>query len=136
MNEANQGSAAIGAGSSGNYPGLNRLEYFLWLLGVIVIGGIVAGLLSVVDESAFWIGYAGLVIGMLYIGMLRMDNLGSTRWLVLLSFVPLLNLVYSIYALAYPPGYQQHKELDTTTYVIIGIFVVLIIIPIAAIAVG
>jgi uncharacterized membrane protein YhaH (DUF805 family) len=56
-----------------------------------------------------------------YFGLMRLLNLGMSRWWYLANFVPILNLWISYRSFACPAGYAYHKKLDG-----VGIFLALI----------
>jgi hypothetical protein len=48
----------------------------------------------------------------IYYGLLRLVNLGMSRWWYLANFVPILNLWIGYRCFVCPAGYAYHKKLD------------------------
>ena len=49
----------------------------------------------------------------LAITAMRLTNIGENPWLAAVLFVPFLSFILMLYCLAVPPGYRQHKQMDT-----------------------
>ena len=62
-----------------------------------------------------------MLIIVIYFSLMRLVNLGMSRWWFLGSFVPLLNLWVGYRCFACPAGYAVHKKLDGA-----GIFLAII----------
>ncbi len=117
----------------GTYPGFRRLPYFLASIGlqVVYLIGIAAFAAS---ESVAALGAVVLVMlaGAIYIGIQRLKNIGDNPFWILGIIVPLLNLYVGVRMLAMPEGYADHKTMDTAAKWILGIFVGLFVVGIAA----
>ncbi len=101
------------------YGGLRRGKYALYLLGMMVIAFIpFLGLITLIlSPIAAWH---------------RMKNVGYHPALGLLILVPIANLWAALICLAAQTGYRDSRKLDTTGKVILGIFIGLIVLVIAA----
>ncbi|EDM26351.1 hypothetical protein LNTAR_19807 [Lentisphaera araneosa HTCC2155] len=99
--------------------GIGRGRYWLYLfLANLVFYGIVIALALVTEGqinnallSGLYIVYLGALI---YTIIKRLRNLGSSAWLFLLSFVPLINIWLGYRLSCCPAGYADHRQLDST----------------------
>ena len=125
--------ASEGAGEvdlSEQWPGARRRGYifFVVLLPVLwniaTIFGATLTTRLVDPNIASLIIMAGsivMLIIVIYFSLMRLVNLGMSRWWFLGSFVPLLNLWVGYRCFACPAGYAVHKKLDGA-----GIFLAII----------
>jgi len=121
------------------YPGLGRLAYFLSVFGISIV---FYAILFVVVFASFRAssasgasnGGAGMGVGLLLVGLLffavslflavrRVTNLGMSRWAVLWSLVPVMNVWIYWRMMACPAGYEDHRTLDTAGKVITGVWI-------------
>ena len=118
---------------SAKWPGATRRVYLFatWVLPVIVAAAF-TGLAWFLfdpenpDDAAvipLLYGIASLaVFGLvIYVWLLRFQNLGMSRWWILGAFVPLLNLWLGYRTLCCPAGYEYHRKLDG-----IGVFLAIL----------
>lgn len=108
-----------------SYPGLRRLPYVLYGIG-LTVALVVIGIL---DSSAYPFPLFVLVaylLGCLYLLYQRFRNQGVSGWWSLGIFIPLVNVYISLRAAAYPEGYAAHKRFDMAAKVIIGLTLALI----------
>lgn len=120
--------------SVAGYPGLTRMPYFLWMMG-LQLGGtaIMAALAAAVDPAlGVAVGYALLLGGFIYISVLRFRNQGASGWWSLGLFVPIFNFYVGIRALAYQEGYCEQGRLDRTGKVIVYLYVGSVLLVVAA----
>ena len=106
---------------TGEQPGLDRLNYFLATFGIIIgctIGTIWAGPQSVIAQILNIAMMIGLVIARVY----RLKNIGVSQWWSFLMYVPFVNLAFSIFVFAAPPGWGASRRLDGASYAIIAVF--------------
>jgi hypothetical protein len=97
-------------------PGLGRLTFF----GCLVAVSVVSGILTMSDPGAF----AGVFyIGSLVVMAFRAINIGHSAWYCLIALVPCANCFYFGYFFAVPPNYAKTKKMDTTGYVIVGVYI-------------
>jgi uncharacterized protein DUF805 len=108
------------------YPGLDRLKYFLATFGLIfacTAGIIWAGPQSMVGQILNVAMMIGLVVARVY----RLKNIGLSQWWSFLMYVPFVNLAFTIFVMAAPPGWAETRRFDRTGYTIIGVWVALVI---------
>lgn len=111
------------AGPVPQYDGLARLPFFLTTICI----GVAGGLCMLAPEPFGTVAYLATLAALIYAGCLRLANIGSTGWLIILMFLPVANIILSIYLQAYPPGYSNHRQLDTPAKVILGIYALVFI---------
>jgi hypothetical protein len=106
---AEQGKA-LGA----NYAGLGRPGYFFWCISLLAVGYVGFYSLGVIQEFAVLSLLVGIavVIGLFVIAILRLKNIGVSKWFILLTLIPLVNIVMNVCLLAFPTGYADHRNLD------------------------
>lgn len=123
-------SVKVMMGQEAEWPGARRRSFIIatmvfpvaWIfclpLGVSLLtsqlGPDVMAIVTIVAAFLPWI------VGV-YFGLMRLVNLGMSRWWYLANFVPILNLWISYRSFACPAGYAYHKKLDG-----VGIFLALI----------
>ena len=108
------------------YPGLDRLNYFLITFGLVLVlsaAMIWSGPQSVLGQVLNIALMIGLVIARVY----RLKNIGLSQWWSFLMYVPFVNLAFSLFVLAAPPGFGETRRFDRTGYAIIGIIVALFV---------
>ena len=107
------------------YGGIGRLAYFGYtiLVGIvaIILILIVAGALPQNPELLFVVQGAQFIAG-LFLACWRAKNLGANPWWGLTILIPLYNILVGIRLIAYPPGWEDHRQLDTPGKVIVGLF--------------
>lgn len=122
----------------GSYPGLRRLPYFLYSVGLnIAYSVVVAMFAGLAAESLSVTGILLFVVVIavsIYLLVKRLQNLGSNPWWAAAMFVPLLNIWIGLKTLAYPEGYDDHRTLDTAAKVIIALFVGAIVLSVGSVA--
>ncbi len=108
--------------SSGeSLPGASRLKYLfvmivfplLWLLVLAVVSTFLKpemGEKVLTSIASAALALPGLVF--IYITLMRLVNLGMSRWWILAHFVPLLNVWVGYRCFACPGGYAVRKKLD------------------------
>ena len=64
----------------------------------------------------------------------RLQNQGHSGWWVLGLIVPILNIAVSVKCIAAPEGYADHKTLDTSGKIVVGLLLAAIVLTVAAIA--
>ncbi len=122
----------------GDYPGIKRLPYFLLVLGIsfglAFLMGIVGAIIG--SNETFGVMYwttQVVVMGVsIFLGVRRLQNIGTSGWWILLSIVPLVNMIVGIALLALPTGYADHRQMDTAGKVVIGIMIGLFVLSIVA----
>ena len=101
------------------YGGIGRGRYWLYIiLANLVFYGIVISLALIAEEQINNALLSGLYIvylaALIYTIIKRLRNLGSSSWLFLLSFVPLINIWLGYRLSCCPAGYADHRQLDST----------------------
>lgn len=133
------------------YPGIGRLQYFLYPIGLGFAAAILFGILGVVgsamggsgEGATIVVGILGILIYVaalvcgLMISVKRLQNLGMSGWMLLLYMVPILNIWISWRMTACPAGYDHHRQLDTAgkviTWLMVGLVVLYLVVLFAAI---
>lgn len=113
-----------------DYPGLRRLPYFGWYLIVQVI--YIAAVFAFPEPAALVAVVLFMLAASIYLLVQRLRNTGANGWWAAAMFVPLLNIYIGIKALAFPEGYDDHKQLDGPAKIIIGLVVGLMVLGIVA----
>lgn len=108
------------------YSGLNRGWYFAWVVGLMFFSAI-----SKTPES-IWI----FLILYLVVGGLRIMNFGRNPWLILLTIIPIVNVIIQYRLFAYPGGYCYTKVQDTTMKTVKGIYWTIIALFVLLIVIG
>ena len=124
-----------------DYPGIGRLKYYLYhflitlfvgaIFAIIMLGGLfgtatiaehaknsdAAGLTAIIGIISTY--FAGIFIPIFLWFLLiilndirRMQNTGASAWLLLLYFIPIVNLWVWWRLCCCPEGYEDHKKLD------------------------
>ncbi|MEP4076262.1 GYF domain-containing protein [Haloferula sp.] len=130
-----------------DYPGIGRLAYLGLQIGLSVVAYAIlfvailgAGAGNSPEGALIGVIVVVLiaVVGGLYIGVKRVQNLGMSGWAILWSFVPIISIWISWRMFACPAGYEHHKQLDTPgkilTGIMIGLFVLSVVVNIIAAA--
>ncbi len=114
--------------SAQQYGGFNRSRYFFWMLGLGVFGALAVAIPFLVKlDSGLVAGismalFIASTLGSFYPLVKRYQNQVASGWWALGSLVPILNIYVGIRALAYPPGYNQHKTFDGPAKIILALF--------------
>jgi uncharacterized membrane protein YhaH (DUF805 family) len=128
------------------YGGVRRLPYFGYLFGGYVILallqfglGLLAALtggmaLGAIPMWVFILPGAVYQILAIWVTAKRLQNQGHSGWWVLGLIVPILNIAVSVKCIAAPEGYADHKTLDTSGKVVVGLLLAAIVLTVAAIA--
>lgn len=120
-----------------DYGGIGRGAYFGLSVGAGIVNNVLQAVIIQADPGI------GIVVGLILslgitfaLAFYRLKNLGYGGAWALGMIVPFLNILVGLRCLACPEGYADHKTLDTTAKVIIGIFFGAIALVIIAIALG
>lgn len=131
-----------------DWPGTGRAGYFFGVLATALAAGFIQAYLT--PHAA---GYEKILAAIPWIGRLlilavaakRFVNLGMSRWWMLGTIVPFLNLWLGYRLFACPPGYGWHRKMDGLgiflaviywLFVAVGIIAVVLILLIAFGAAG
>lgn len=126
---------------AGQYPGIGRLVYFCLQFGIAIVSYVLLFVLIFASFTAssgsssslssavatglfiFFAVMAISMVGYIWIGVKRVQNLGMSGWAVLWSLVPIINIWIAWRMFACPAGYHDHKQLDTAGKVMTGLFI-------------
>jgi len=145
------GSVAEMMSREGAWPGARRRSFIsavilfpiVWSF-VLPLGSVfLTGLLGPEITGVIGIGAAflPLLVGV-YFGLMRLVNLGMSRWWYFANFVPILNLWIGYRCFACPAGYAYHKKLDgagvalAILYWLLVVLTVLVIVAVVALMLG
>jgi uncharacterized membrane protein YhaH (DUF805 family) len=118
-------------GEMGTFSGFNRLQYFLFSLA-IGVANFALGALFADAPVMIAVSMIAAIVASIYIVVMRLKNVGASPWWVLAFIVPLLNIYAGLMCVAFPEGYSQHKQLDGPAKIIIGLFLGVFVLGIAA----
>ena len=107
-------TSSLGGISRGLYLLLTMpINYFIWLpIDVSKFG---------LYDCLLFLTAAGLS---LLLAILRLYNIGVSRWWALIWGLPIVEYFFAIFCVAYPAGYAKTGKKDKFTYIIIGLSVV------------
>jgi hypothetical protein len=94
------------------YPGIDRQQYFLGKIGMIVVAVFVV---IVFGAGSPLIRVMGLLmlVATVVLDVLRLQNMGVSQWFAFIRFLPFGNLVLDIGLLSAQTGWAETKQLDT-----------------------
>ena len=94
------------------YPGIDRQQYFLGKIGMIVVTVFVV---IVFGPSSPLIRFMGLLmlVATVVLDVLRLQNMGVSQWFAFIRFLPFGNLVLDIGLLSAQTGWAETKQLDS-----------------------
>ena len=114
-----------------SYSGLRRLPFFGCSVGLTVL--YMVGLMLGGQEPTIALISVGLVlVGSIYLYVLRFRNQDSSGLWALGMFVPILNIYTGLRAMAFPEGYADHRTLDTPAKILIGVWLAFFVLGIGA----
>ena len=94
-----------------NYPGLDRLQYFLGKAGMIaavVFTVTVFGPESPVMQVVSLV----VVVASVVLDVMRLRNIGVSQWFVFLRFLPFGGLILDLGLITAQTGWAQDRQLD------------------------
>lgn len=113
--------AELATVDAGEYPGLDRLQYFLYSMGIGIANMVLTMMLM--DSPLSMVVMLAAIGASVWIIVQRLHNVGMNGWWTLAFIVPLLNIYVGLVCLAFPPGYKTHRTFDTAAKVLIGLFI-------------
>jgi uncharacterized membrane protein YhaH (DUF805 family) len=135
----------------GAWPGVRRRSFIcamilfpiVWSFVLPLGSTFLTGQLGPEITGVIGIGAAflPLLVGV-YFGLMRLVNLGMSRWWYFANFVPILNLWIGYRCFACPAGYAYHKKLDgagvalAILYWLLVVLTVLVIVAVVALWFG
>lgn len=110
------------------FGGIGRLQYFMrMLLLILAIFLIVIFSSGLGEPSLVVLLIAALLFIIFYIHTCakRIENIGTSKWWLLLILVPIANNLLGIALISLPEGFAHHKKMDTTGIVLAVLFGIL-----------
>ncbi len=104
------------------HPGFGRLGYAIFVFGIALFSSVLSTMAG--GEPIFVL--AGQLVMLLPLSE-RLKNIGRNPAWCFLALVPLVGLFITLPCLIAPPGYQQHRKLDTAAKIILGLMAALIV---------
>jgi hypothetical protein len=107
------------------YPGIDRQQYFLGKVGMIVVTVFVV---IVFGPSSPLIRVMSLLmlVATVVLDVLRLQNMGVSQWFAFIRFLPFGNLILDIGLQSAQTGWAETKQLDNTGKQILVINLVLL----------
>ncbi len=131
-------------GKDAAWPGARRRSFlliilafpFLWKFALSAISPFLikqfgANLMEIILPLAALVPLVVLV----YFGLMRVWNLGMSRWWYLAMFVPILNLWVGYRCFACPAGYAYHKKMDGPGIILAILYALMILLCVLSLAV-
>jgi len=109
----------------GVYGGISRSGY---IVGIIVI----SFLNATIAQINFLAAYVITSVLFFVLSVYRLRNLGKSGTLAFILFIPIASFFVAVPCLAFPEGYEQHRKLDLSAKVIIGVLIGITILVIVA----
>src|SRR5262245_32991159 len=94
------------------YPGVNRLQYFLARIGMIVAVVFVVTVFGPHSPVMKVLGLL-LMIAAIVLDVMRLRNIGLSQWWAMIRFLPFGNTILSIGLQCAQPGWAETRELDS-----------------------
>lgn len=114
--------------SSRDYQGFGRLGYFIGLVVISLVGALFASGQSRTDEPSIFPTLITL-ISLFILSSIRLQNIGKSPWLALVTVVPLLNFFFVFLpCLVCQEGYEEDKTLDNIGRVLSAVMVTLFLV--------
>lgn len=81
---------------------IGRKDWIIWIIGIAIIFGILGWLLG--DRGTYIQAALSILAGIagIFMGIKRLHDLNKSGWLYLLGFIPLVNIAFAIYLIAFP----------------------------------
>jgi len=94
-----------------NYPGIDRLHYFLSKIGMIVA---VVFVVMVFGPNSPVMRFLGLLLMVtsVVLDVMRLRNIGLSQWFAFVRFLPFGNTVLDIFLLSAQGGWAETRRLD------------------------
>ena len=97
--------------SGEGYPGVDRLQYFLSKLGMIIAAVFVATTFGPNSPAMKLLAFA-LMVGSFVLDVMRLRNIGVSQWFALLRLLPFGNTVLDIGLQCAQTGWIETRRLD------------------------
>ncbi|HMQ03979.1 MAG TPA: hypothetical protein PKD26_08685 [Pyrinomonadaceae bacterium] len=102
------------------YPGVGRLGYFLTRV-MLVIATTFAVVYFGPESSAFRAIALMATVAGLVLDVMRLRNIGVSRWFVFLRFIPWVGVLFSVMLQSAQGGWTESRRLDRAGLAIIGV---------------
>jgi len=93
------------------YPGIDRLQYFLWKVGMILAVVFVITVFGY-DSSMMKIMGLVLMVAGVVLDVMRLRNIGLSQWFAFVRFLPFGNTVLDIGLQCAQTGWIETRRLD------------------------
>jgi uncharacterized membrane protein YhaH (DUF805 family) len=108
------------------YPGVNRLYYFLGRVVLILI--VVFSVMFFGPESvAFTVVSIAAMVAGIWLDVMRLRNIGVSRWFVFLRYLPFVSLLFWIGTQSAQPGWAETRRLDRAGWAILAVHVAIFV---------
>jgi len=98
-------------GLDDNYPGIDRLQYFLGKAGMIA--AVVFTVTVFGPESPVMkVVSLAVMVGGVVLDVMRLRNIGVSQWLVFLRFLPFGGLILDLGLVTAQTGWAKERQLD------------------------
>jgi hypothetical protein len=94
-----------------NYPGVDRLQYFLSKAGMIAAVVFVVTVFGPDSPVMKVVGFA-LLVGGFVLDVMRLRNIGVSQWFAMLRFFPFGSTILDISLLSAQTGWIETRQLD------------------------
>ncbi|HKP67828.1 MAG TPA: hypothetical protein VJV05_01010 [Pyrinomonadaceae bacterium] len=108
-----------------DYPGVDRLYYFLAHVGMFVVVTIAIMVFGPESGVMEILGLPLMILG-LVLDVLRLRNTGLSQWFAFVRFVPFGSMLLAIFLLSAQSGWIETRRWDTTGRNILIVLVALI----------
>ncbi|MBC8126231.1 MAG: DUF4339 domain-containing protein [Gloeobacteraceae cyanobacterium ES-bin-144] len=114
-----------------DWPGARRRSYIFVPMILGIIGGLILPKATVLMDQQFGPRLTAIIVMIItflpmiagvYFSVMRLANLGMSRWWFFGNFVPLLNVWICYRCFACPAGYAYHKKLDGIGWILAIIY--------------
>ncbi len=93
---------------------INRAKYWLGIVGIWVVLGVLVALAFAFDSTAFWVVYSIAVIAVIWPGLAiaikRWHDRGKSGWWVLIGLIPLIGPLWVLIECGFLPGDDGPNE--------------------------
>src|SRR6185436_2511781 len=98
-------------GLDDNYPGIDRLQYFLGKAGMI---SAVVFTVTVFGPESPVMKVVSLVVmvACVVLDVMRLRNIGFSQWLIFMRFLPFGGLILDLGLVTAQPGWAKERQLD------------------------
>jgi len=102
------------------HPGIGRLYYFLARV-MLILAIVFSVAFFGPDSAAFIIISLGAMVAGIVLDVMRLRNIGVSRWFVFLRYIPLVSLLFWIGLQSAQTGWSETRRLDRAGWAILGV---------------